>query len=506
MEKLSIKNGLVFDPLNDIKGETKDILIEDGKIVEKFSSKGGVKEIDANDKTVIPAALDIHTHVASQQVNWVRLLGTKNKAYQEKWKGLTLENIAKDYISNGYTFILEANVYPSLAKQTIFNFKNLPALDKGMLLNASNLWALETEFEKGKIEEISYFLSDLLNLCKGFGIKVYNPFEAESWNFNILRDKLDKKGRLYSVAPLDIYSHLTNAVETLDLPHSAHAHIEGYETDTGKDNLLQILETIKGINSEVSEKNNLKRTQTFHIAHANAYNTDGDNSQLIELLNNNKNLDADIGMVGFDEINPLITSDRHLINKYVNSDDHKVIRNAVESEGDSFATLRRLQKSSKQDSILWGNALELALKVQNKWQVQLSFNFPNYSHVSNIPQISTWLISKKARENYIDDLNEDFANDTALATLDKELSFYEFIILSRASPAKSLGLAGIKGGFTPGADGDVNILDININNIDLTQDFGKLEKSLENINYVIKEGKILKHDEEIKLDPDGKIF
>ena len=134
MERLVIKNGLVFDPLNNVEGEKKDILIESGKIVEKFSTLTNIKEIDANGKTVIPAASDIHTHVASQQVNWARLLGANIDKFKETWKGLTLEKIAKDYINMGYTFILEANVFPSLAKQTIFNFKQFLEFSYVMLL------------------------------------------------------------------------------------------------------------------------------------------------------------------------------------------------------------------------------------------------------------------------------------------------------------------------------------------------------------------------------------
>ncbi len=506
MEKITIKNGLVYDPLNDIKGEVKDILIEEGKFVEQFSSEGEVKEINASNKTVVPAALDIHTHVASRQVNWARLLGTKNEAYKRAWNGLTLDNIATQYISNGYTFLLEANVYPSLAKQTTFNFTNLPGLDKGMLLNVSNLWALESEFEREKVEEISYFISDLLRICKGFGIKVYNPFEAETWNFNLLRDELDKEGRLYSFSPLSVYSSLTKAVEKLKLPHSIHAHIDGYETEIGQKNVIKVLETIKGIESEVVQDNGFSRSQTFHLSHANAYNIDGNNSKLIDLLNTNQNLDIDVGMVSFNEINPLITSDRHLIKRYDNLDDHKIIKNAVESEGDSFVTLRKLKKSNKQDCILWANALELALKVKNKWQVQLSFNFPNYSDISSLPQITSWLISKKARETFMDGMNDIFIDDTSLADLDDVLSFYEYIILTRASPAKSMGLASIKGGFTPGADGDVNILDIDIDEIDLSNEFEKLASALRNVEYVIKNGEILKHGDKINLKNEGKIF
>ena len=94
MSKLIVKSGLVFDPLNNINGEVKDILIEDGKIVEKFSSTKNVNEIDAKNKTVIPAAIDIHTHIASQQVNWARLLGSKDKTFKKTWQEFTLNKIA----------------------------------------------------------------------------------------------------------------------------------------------------------------------------------------------------------------------------------------------------------------------------------------------------------------------------------------------------------------------------------------------------------------------------
>ena len=48
--KLLIKNGLVYDPINNIKGEKKDILIESGKNVDKFSNNKDVENIDATGK------------------------------------------------------------------------------------------------------------------------------------------------------------------------------------------------------------------------------------------------------------------------------------------------------------------------------------------------------------------------------------------------------------------------------------------------------------------------
>jgi len=509
MDKLIIKNGTLFDPLNNIEGEEKDILIEEGKIVDKFTSDAGVKEINAKNKTIIPSAIDIHTHVASQQVNWVRLLGTKIEQFQKLWNSLTLENIAKDYISMGYTFIVEANVFPSLAKHAVFNFNNLPILDKAMLLNISNLWPLELEFQRGLEDDASVFLSDLLSITKSYGFKVYNPFESENWNYQKLRESLDYKSRLYNFTPLDVYQNLTKYNEYLGLPHSIHAHIEGYEKEQGKKNLTKILKRIEtsGLKPKPDNNMEIKRSQSFHIAHASSYNIDGNNSELIEFYNKNQNFDLDLAFLGFDAINPLITSDRRLINSLIASNNpYKLIRSAVEFEGDIFATFRIFDKKIKQDCILWANALDLALNIKNKWQMQFSTNFPNYSHVKNVPEIATWLISEEARKNFMKDMNDEFLKNSPLLNNSEELSFNEFVILTRSSPAKSFGIGSIKGNLENGADADLNILDLNIKELDTSKDYKEVEKSLQNIEYVLKDGKIVKKKEIIGIDHHGKLF
>ncbi|MBA7610873.1 Formyltransferase/hydrolase complex Fhc subunit A [subsurface metagenome] len=508
MAKLLVKNGFVFDPINNIEGEIKDILIENGKIVEKFTNKNDLKEIDAKGKTVVPSAVDTHTHIASQQVNWARLLGSENKNFQDIWKGLTLENIAKSYISNGYTFILEANVFPSLSKQTIFDLKRLPVLDKAYLLNISNLWVLELEFQRGKVENGAVFLSDLLNKVKGFGFKAYNPFEAEYWNWKKVRKNLTEKGRLFNFAPMDVYENLTKFVESLGLPHSIHTHIEGYESVLSKENLVSILNKIKSLGLKPNTNNSLdiKRSQIFHLAHASAYNSDGDNSELIKFFNENHDFDMDLGFIAFDKLNPLITSDRHLVNNLISSENaYKLIRSSVESEGDSFVTLRKFRKKKESDCILWANAIDLALNI-TPWQMQFSVNYPNYANITNVPEIATWLLSNKARESFMKDMDAGFLKDNSLASNDKILTFNDFVILTRSSPAKSLGIGSIKGNLGLGADGDLNVLNLNLNDVDVLKDVETLKKALENIEFVIKSGEIIKNQEKFNMSGSGKIF
>ncbi len=510
MSKIIVKNGHVYDPINNINGEVKDILIENGIIVEKFSSENQVKEINAQDKTIIPAGIDIHCHIATPQLNWVRLLGVNYEKFKSYWNNLTLNAIAQNYIKMGYTFVTEANVFPSLANQTVFNLKNLPVLDKAFLLNTSNLWMLDLEYQRHKTEDIAIFLSDLLKKTNAFGIKVYNPFENEDWNLKSLRKGISSQGRLYNFSPLDVYISLTKAVEHLNLPHSLHAHIEGYETDVAKNNLAEITEKVKELPSRIvdSEETLTSRQQLLHIAHASTLNRDGDTTAQLNLINSDERFDLDLGFIGFDDINPIITSDRHLIQQEHRSNNllSPLVTSAIESEGDFFASIRVFSKSNKTHCVYWANAIELAIKAKNKWQVQLSLNFPNYGNITNVAKIGSWLMSSEARNKYMEDMSDEFKSSTTLQNLENNLTFNDFVVISRASPAKSLGIGKIKGNLGPNADGDLNVLDINVNDIDFEKEYDKVVRALSALEYVLKSGQVVKNKNHTDSSLSGKIY
>ena len=51
-----IKNGSVYDPLNEVNGDKQDIFIKNGKVVSELSDADmkDAKVIDATGKTVMP--------------------------------------------------------------------------------------------------------------------------------------------------------------------------------------------------------------------------------------------------------------------------------------------------------------------------------------------------------------------------------------------------------------------------------------------------------------------
>jgi formylmethanofuran dehydrogenase subunit A len=82
---------------------------------------------------------------------------------------------------------------------------------------------------------------------------------------------------------------------------------------------------------------------------------------------------------------------------------------------------------------------------------------------------------------------------TVLPDLDREYSLFEIAIITRAAPARILGLKN-KGHLGVGADADVTIYD---------KDDDR-EKMFSTPRYVIKEGVVLVEDREIRQETYGK--
>ncbi len=67
-----IVNGRVYDPINGIDGEVRDVCVQDGKIVASVPPEA--KQIDASGMVVMPGGVDIHCHIAGPKVNLARKL------------------------------------------------------------------------------------------------------------------------------------------------------------------------------------------------------------------------------------------------------------------------------------------------------------------------------------------------------------------------------------------------------------------------------------------------
>ena len=75
---------------------------------------------------------------------------------------------------------------------------------------------------------------------------------------------------------------------------------------------------------------------------------------------------------------------------------------------------------------------------------------------------------------------------THIASIDRDISLYELAAMTRAGPAKALGLAHVYGGLKPGMDADIAVY--NINPEKPFADPEMIEKAFTRAAYVFKSG------------------
>ena len=135
-----IKNGHVFDPLNNIKGEKKEICIKDGKIVDKVNEKNAQK-IDAQNMIVMPGGIDIHSHISGGKVNAGRLFRPEDSirnivpktSVTRSGTGFSVPSTFLTgymYANMGYTTVMSPAMPPLMGRHTHEELNDTPIIDK----------------------------------------------------------------------------------------------------------------------------------------------------------------------------------------------------------------------------------------------------------------------------------------------------------------------------------------------------------------------------------------
>ena len=187
MEKI-IKNGMVYDPLNNIDGEKMDICIKDGKVVDSVSDSAEV--IDASGKIVMAGGVDPHTHIAGAKVNVGRMYRPEDskKDVETKFGGRRAGSgfsvpstfmTGYRYAQMGYTTAMEAAMPPLLARHTHEEFHDMPIIDHGAFPLFGNNWFVMKYLKEGDLDKCAAYSAWLLRVTKGYAIKIVNPAGTE---------------------------------------------------------------------------------------------------------------------------------------------------------------------------------------------------------------------------------------------------------------------------------------------------------------------------------------
>jgi len=429
-----IKGGAIWDPAHGRRGVIGDLCIEDGRVVASLSPSAPV--FDARGLLVLPGGVDLHSHVAGSALRMARLL------CPEAAGGPCLpstDDTGRRYAAMGYTTVFEAAVAPIGARAAHHELDALPIVDKGLFVLAGNNAIALDLARRGRQEELRACLAWLVESARAFAVKLVNPGGVEAW----------KEGRAPGeAAPL--LASLVRAVESLGLPHPAHVHLPGLGTPGNAALTLGLLEALGSA-----------RVHVTHLQfHAYGGRTPaGLSSRAPEIatwLNAHPHATADVGQVVF---GPAVTlsADAPAQHRLHRLTGRKWANLDIEGETGCGVVPHEYRSDRLVSAVQWAAGLELMLLADDPWRIALTTDHPNGGPFTAYPEIIRMLMERAFRAEILRRAPARLARRTVLSGLAREYTFEEIVIVTRAGPARTLGLTR-KGHLGAGADGDVTLL------------------------------------------------
>jgi len=491
---LRIAGGRVYDPANGVAGEVRDVCVQDGKIVADVP--GHARRIDARGMVVMPGGVDIHAHIAGPKVNAARkLLPEEHRAdvlertaIARSGSGGTVPSTfatGHRYALLGYTTVVEAATPPLAARHTLAELRDTPVIDAAFLvLMGNNLPLFELiRSDEGRVRDA---IAWWLRATGGYGVKLVNPGGVEMFkrgNGNVT--SLDDEGP--GVTPRRVIEAIATAVHELGLPHPVHVHCNNLGVPGNYRTTLDTMRTLDG--------------RRAHLAHLQFHAYGGRSRpssrapELAEHLNTHPELSADVGQVMFGPATTM-TADapvsavlREITHgRWVNAD--------TEAETGCGIVPFTYREPNYVHALQWGIGLELFLLSRDPWRLVLSTDHPNGGSFLSYPRLIRLLMDREFRNEQIRRVNQKAMRRTVLLDdLDREYTLQEIAIITRAGPARLLGLRD-KGQLGVGADADITIYD----------DRADREAMFQAPRYVFKDGRAVVEDGELREADPGRLL
>lgn len=329
---IRITNGKVYDPINNVDGQIRDICIEDGKIVA--SVPDDAKKIDASGMIIMPGGVDIHCHIAGPKVNLARKLQPEDHRHDphpgtlhtRSGSGGTVPSTFATgyrYATMGYTTAMEAAVTPIGARHTLEELHDTPVIDKGFYVLLGNNIFLHQLLKEGRKEEFKHAVAWWINSTKAYTPKLVNPGGDEPWkgrrNSNVA--DIDEKQDATDISPRQIIDAFIDVVNELGLPHPPHIHCNNLGHSGNFNTTLETMRTAG------DRRAHLAHIQ-FHSYAGELGKNPGSAARVIaDYVNSHPNISCDVGQVMFGK-STIMTADAPLAymlrgitkGKWVNAD------------------------------------------------------------------------------------------------------------------------------------------------------------------------------------------
>ena len=504
MDYFLISGGYVYDPANGIDGQAKDLWIAGDKIVEPPNDPTvrPARTLNAAGLVIMPGGIDMHCHIAGPKVNTARKLRPEQKRGAEPVRRTaithsgTLGSVPSTFATGykyaglGYTTAFDAAVSPLGARHVHEEFEDTPCLDKGFYVLMGNNHYVMQAVKDQEPEKLKSFMAWLLGAAKAYAPKLVNPGGVEVWkqraggNVSGIDDEVGH----FLVTPRQIISSVALAANELRLPHPVHIHCNMLGMPG---NWTTTLETMKALEGQRGHITHIQ----FHSygggeGHENTFNSKV--QPLADYVNSHANVSVDVGQVLFGKTTSM-TGDGPLGYYLANVYGTKWYSSDTEMESGCGMAPIEYRNKSLVHALQWAIGLEWYLLVQDPWRVVMSTDHPNGGSFLAYPQIIRLLMDRHFREEIIKTCHPAVRERSQLADLQREYTLGEICIITRAGPARILGLKN-KGHLGPGADADITIYTPHENK----------QTMFELPRFVIKSGRILVEQGDIREVLDGK--
>jgi formylmethanofuran dehydrogenase subunit A len=497
--QLRIAGGTLYDPANGVDGEVRDICIEAGRVVADVPR--GAPTLDARGMIVMPGGVDIHSHFASSSCNHARRLlpeehsadpaaapSLQDRAIGRSGTGGTVPSTFTTgyrYAGLGYTTVFDAAVAPVMARHSHAELDDTPCVDGGFFALMGNDEYLLRQIAAGERERARDYAAWLLGSTGAYAIKIVNPGGIEAWKSGQRNlSGLDEALATHGVTPRAILETLTDAANHLKLPHPVHIHCNNLGLPGNVAVTLASMQALAG--------------RRAHFTHVQFHSYGGPGwgsaaAPVIEYVNEHPEISIDVGQVMFGPATT-ITADgpvEYLLHK---SSGRKWVNIDIELETGCGIVPFQYKDKAAVSALQWVIGLELFLLSADPWRVVLSTDHPNGGSFLSYPALIQLLMDRGVRDERIKQINPKLLAGSALADgLPREYTLNEIAIITRAAPARLLGLQH-KGHLGPGADADVTVYS---RDPDLAQMFAAPR-------YVIKGGELVVEEGQLRRAPPGR--
>lgn len=451
-----LRGGTVYDPVQGINGEVRDIWVRDGHIINAPGADAEPQEIhDLRGKIVMAGGIDMHTHVGGGKVNIARtLLPPELRAeVEDSLHGPvpTAWETGLEYARMGYTAVFEPALLPVNARLAHQEMGDIPIMDKGGFAMLGNddflLKLLAADAPQAQIND---YVSWILQATRCMAIKVVNPGGINAFKFNQRKMDLDETNPYYGVTGRRVLETLSTAVQELGVPKPLHVHTCNLGVPGNVDTTLATMGATGGV--------------PVHLTHLqfHSYGTEGDMgfssaaAPIAEYINSHDNVSVDVGQVMFGQTCTISADAMLQYAAHQHANPKRWLAADLECEAGCGVVPFKYRDKSFVNALQWAIGLELFLGVNDPWRVVLTTDHPNGASFTSYPHLIRLLMDRSFRNDRLSSIHAEAQVATHLASMEREYDLYEIAIVTRSGPARLLGLDD-RGNLAPGSAADIAV-------------------------------------------------